>query len=143
MTQEEKKDYLHRVFRAAVGAGICGSVKDFADALGVNRSGLSSAMNGSEKALTNSLVKKVRDWSVSNGLGEDTPTRTPAPPVTIPGETMRLFETMAETARSQQETIKEQNATISQLVNAITSGAGISALAGSMYAPKNFQTDGK
>ena len=59
-TKEEMQNYLRQIFRQAVGSGKCDTIKEFAALVGVDRSGLSSAMNGSERHLTDSLVKKVQ-----------------------------------------------------------------------------------
>ena len=58
--------YLQGAYRRAVGAGKCRTLKEFAELIGVDRTGLSSALNGSEKHLTKSLVKKVRAFEDSD-----------------------------------------------------------------------------
>lgn len=129
MTLEEKKATLNRVMQAAMGAGMCRTVKQFAELLGVNKAGLSSALNGDPKNCTDSLVRKTLAWAAANGLEGDAPAPKPAAPsVTIPGETVRLFENLSETVRSQQQTI-------AQLVQAVTAGNAGAYLA----TQKNFQ----
>lgn len=99
MTQDEKKDYIRRVYALALNAGICHTMKDFAALLGINRSGLSSAINGNEKALTDSLVSKVRSWAIINGLeGEKPrePEKPTRPDIVIPAATMDLYTSMAK-----------------------------------------------
>ena len=71
---EKKTDYLKRVYNLAVLHGLCVTKKEFAALLGVNDKGLSSAMNGDPKNLTDSLVKKVQLFASANGL--DRPERT-------------------------------------------------------------------
>lgn len=100
MTQDEKKDYIKRVYAAAMSAGLCHTMKEFAALLGINRAGLSSAVNGNEKALTESLVSKVRSWAVINGLE---PGQAPVqkqeparPDIVIPAATMDLYTSMAK-----------------------------------------------
>ena len=65
-TKEEMQLYLQGAYRRAVGAGKCRTLKEFAELIGVDRTGLSSALNGSEKHLTKSLVKKVRAFEDSD-----------------------------------------------------------------------------
>lgn len=59
----EKQDYLQSIFSLAKSRGKCHTQKEFAALLGVNDKGLSSAMNGNPKFLTDSLVAKVRAWA--------------------------------------------------------------------------------
>ena len=65
-TKEEMQLYLQGAYRRAVGAGKCRTLKEFSELIGVDRTGLSSALNGSEKHLTKSLVKKVRAFEDSD-----------------------------------------------------------------------------
>ena len=71
---ENRTDYLKRIYNLAVLRGLCVTKKEFAALLGVNDKGLSSAMNGNEKNLTESLVKKVQLFASANDLDrqEDT-----------------------------------------------------------------------
>ena len=71
---ENRTDYLKRIYNLAVLRGLCVTKKEFATLLGVNDKGLSSAMNGNEKNLTESLVKKVQLFASANDLDrqEDT-----------------------------------------------------------------------
>ena len=50
---------LRGIYRELVNAGIVSSQRDFARLLDVNEKGLSAAMNGNEKNLTDSLISKV------------------------------------------------------------------------------------
>ena len=65
---EKKTEYLKRIYNLAVLRGLCVTKKEFASLLGVNDKGLSSAMNGDPKNLTDSLVKKVQLFASANGL---------------------------------------------------------------------------
>jgi phage repressor protein C with HTH and peptisase S24 domain len=69
---EEKKEYLKTVYNLAVLRGLCGTQKEFAQLLGIDKSGLSMAMNGSERHLTPSLIGKVEMFATANGL-DDSP----------------------------------------------------------------------
>lgn len=65
---ENEREYLVRVYNTAVLRGLCRTQKEFAQLLGVDKSGLSMAMNGSEKYLTNRLIGKVKLFASSNGI---------------------------------------------------------------------------
>lgn len=65
---EEKTEFIKRVYNLAALRGLCSTKKEFATLLGVNDKGLSSAMNGDPKNLTDSLVKKVQLFASANGL---------------------------------------------------------------------------
>lgn len=128
----EKKDYLNLIFQRAVGSGLCRTLKEFADLLGVNKSGLSSAMNGNEKNLTDSLVRKVRAFALEKGLEEGTTAQAQKKQdgVFIPESTRAMFENMTETIRIQAQLLAQYQGAAS---------LGMSAA----FAPKNFQIDGK
>lgn len=129
MTLEEKTATINKVMQSAMGAGMCRTVKQFAELLGVNKAGLSSALNGDPKNCTDSLVRKVQTWAAANGLNGEPAPQKAQPSVTIPGETIRFFENLSETIRSQQQTI-------AQLVQAVTT-----TTAAPSYIPgqKNFR----
>lgn len=55
----EKKETLNYIFEQVRAAGLAKTQKDFAELLGINRNGLSAALNGDEKYLTDSLVNKA------------------------------------------------------------------------------------
>ena len=70
----EKQDYIQSIFSLAKAKGKCHTQKEFAALLGINDKGLSAAMNGNPKFLTDSLVKKVRAWASLEALDiEETP----------------------------------------------------------------------
>ena len=59
----------------AMAARFCTNQKEFAEIVGISRSGLSSAMNGDQKNLTDSLVRKIRAFApLDHGLEENAPT---------------------------------------------------------------------
>jgi SOS-response transcriptional repressor LexA len=62
MHLEERKDYINAAFRRAVGDGLCRTVSQFAELVGVDRSSISMALGGSEKHCTEAMVKKVQRW---------------------------------------------------------------------------------
>lgn len=64
----DNKDYVNSIYRAACYKGICSSVTEFAEKLDTNRSGVSSALNGKEKYLTKSFIRKVRAFAMEYGL---------------------------------------------------------------------------
>lgn len=67
----DNKEYVNAVYKAAYARGLCSSVTEFAEKLGMNRSGVSSALNGSEKYLTKSFVRMVQAFAKMNGLEEN------------------------------------------------------------------------
>ena len=71
MTLTDKQDYLRRVYYRAVNKGIIERQQDFADALGIARTSLSSAMNGAERALTKNLYEKVKMWAQLHGVDDE------------------------------------------------------------------------
>lgn len=101
---ETKKDYLNRIYHLAVIAGLCTQKREFAELLEVNRSGLSSAMSGDEKNLTDSLIRKVKAFAREHGLegGAPAPAVQPEPEVQskrtieIPAETLELYTSLAK-----------------------------------------------
>ena len=103
---ENKKDSIVRIYGLAVAAGLCSRKQEFAQLLGVERSGLSSAMSGKEKYLTDSLILKVQAFAKRNGL-EDLPAveEPKNKGVWLPEETRQIFENMSQTIRIQAELI--------------------------------------
>lgn len=95
--KNERQEYLRKIYFAALSAGLCSTQKEFAELLEIDRTGLSSAMNGSERNLTNSLIKKVRMFAEVNGLDGGLPAlpkkrRT----IEIPEETLELYTALAK-----------------------------------------------
>ena len=58
----ETQEFINNVFEQARAAKMVKTRADFADALEINRSSLSAAMNGDERYLTENLLKKVRAY---------------------------------------------------------------------------------
>lgn len=123
MTLEEKKEIVVSVYRKALGAGLCRTVKEFAELLGMNVSGVSSALNGSERHLTNSLIAKVTRWE-KNNLGEET-MKIKQPDIVIPAETQEMYNNMARAIADLSDILRR-------------AGIGIPAT-----LQKNFLRDGK
>lgn len=99
---EEKQTYIRRVFNLACTAGLCQTQKEFAELLGITSSTLSSAMNGSERHLTESLVIRVRAFALEHGLENN-----PKPGgVYLPPETLEFITNLSETIRLQAEMLK-------------------------------------
>ena len=125
---EENKEYLLRIYNLAALRGLCRTKKEFAALLGVNDKGLSAAMNGSEKHLTESLVRKVRSWATLNQLEDDAPKEPKEQRgVFIPEATQAMFDNMAETIRIQAQML--------------ASLQGATPFMGGVYAPKNSRTE--
>lgn len=59
--------------------GLCTQKREFAELLQVNRSGLSSTMNGDKKNLTDSLIRKVKAFAIQHGLEGNAPTAVVQP----------------------------------------------------------------
>jgi hypothetical protein len=135
MTTLEKQAYLKKVFGLGVASGVIRTLKDLAEQLEVDASGLSSAMNGRERNLTDRLIRKVQKWAMANGLedenGEMKPVQVkPAEPdIVIPAATAAMYTNMTETIRIQAEIIARLQAVPTQ------------PYAAGIYAPKNLRTD--
>lgn len=126
----DKKEYLQSVYRKAVGAGLCKTMKEFSDLLNISRSGLSCAMNGNEKYLTDSLVRKVKIFAEREGLDVDSPTPKvdTRPGVLIPAETLDLYTNLSESIKNLSELLTKMQTA------AATPSVGIAA-------PKNYRVD--
>lgn len=66
----DKQERLIFVFEQSRAAGLVKTQKDFAAILGINRAGLSAAMNGNETYLTDNLLKKVNKFYEANFDGD-------------------------------------------------------------------------
>lgn len=87
----DKLETLRGIYRQLVEAGHVASQRDFARLLDVNEKGLSSAMNGNEKNLTDSLVAKatrLRDGMIRPDAAPATDT-VPLIPFTVRGGTLQ------------------------------------------------------
>lgn len=67
-TRMENKDYLNTVYRAACYKGLCSSIKEFADLLEITRTSMSSAMNGNEKYLNPTFMKRIQRFAKDHDL---------------------------------------------------------------------------
>lgn len=83
----DKKERLNFIFEQTRAAGLAKTQKDFAALLEVNRTGLSAAMNGDEKNLTDSLVKKANKFYEEHFSTDDQVIQKGTLPV-IPTEAM-------------------------------------------------------
>lgn len=122
----EKKEYLLKIYNLAALRGLCRTKKEFAGLLGVNDKGLSAAMNGSEKNLTDSLVEKVRRFSLEHDLEGDAPKEQRG--VFIPEATQAMFDNMAETIRIQAQMLASLQ-------------ASTPFMSGTFATPKNSRTE--
>lgn len=132
MSPLEKQAYIKKIYGLAVAAGLLRKISEFADALEVDRSGLSSAMNGNERNLSDRLVRKVEKWAKLNGLdGEPLPVAHPPVQeqrgVFIPEETLALYTNLSETCRN-------LSAIVAQMQAGAVPYMGVSA-------PKNLRTE--
>lgn len=109
LNKEEKIAYLQQTFQAALGAGLCRTSKGFAELLDIDKSGLSSAFNGSDRYLTDSLIKKVSKWAEAHGFATsdgETPakevrsTQQQEGGVWIPDKTLELYNNLSETCKN-------------------------------------------
>ena len=133
----ERKDYIIKIYNLAVLRGLCRTRKEFAGLLGINDKGLSSALNGSERALTASLENKVRTFAKANHLEDEAATPsvaeaavTAGPGVFIPEAARVLFENMSEALKLQ-----------AKLLDKLQGGSEHSS-ATEFLAPKNFAHKG-
>jgi hypothetical protein len=100
---EDRLAYLKDIYWKAIHAGLCSNQKEFADLLQVNRTVLSSAMNGNARALTSRFITKVHLFAIDNGLEKDPNFSKPEPPkkqIVIPEETLELYTNISETCRN-------------------------------------------
>ena len=107
----EKQDYIHKIFMLAKLRGLCRTQKEFAGLLGVDPAGVSMAMNGSDRYLTDSFVGKVRALAISEGLEEGTAPMPRPGGIYLPPETLDLFNNLSETIRLQAEMLSQRSRT--------------------------------
>ena len=122
MEKAQKIDFLNAAYAQCVQEGLVRTRGEFATLIGIDRSGLSAAMNGNEKYLTDSLVNKVRSAVPFQPSG-GTP-GTPQPSITIPAEVADLYKNMAESNKELSETVRTQQDTIRMLVEMIREEKG-------------------
>lgn len=63
MTLDEKKQFIKTTYYNLRGKGIVNNWSDFAEKADINRSYLSSAKNGDERCLTDSLIERIQDFA--------------------------------------------------------------------------------
>lgn len=124
---DNEKEYINRVFRLAMAAGLCNNQKELADLLNINKASLSGALNGRPANLTPSMIKRFQRFAAAHNL-EASPFPQPAKPSAAP-EVDELLATIA----SQQRTIER----LTQILAAQT-GAAIGAPIAAA-AQKNWQ----
>lgn len=102
---EKSDNRLVQIFEELQGLGLVRTQKELAELMEVDRSTLSSAMNGNPRTFTPSMV--VRAEKVRTRLLNGDP--APAPPRNVeelsPAEMLRIIGGQADTIRSQQEVI--------------------------------------
>lgn len=124
MDKTQKLDFLNAAYAQCVQEGRVRTRGEFAALIGIDRSGLSAAMNGNEKYLTDSLVNKVRS-AVPFHPSSGTPgTPGTKPDITIPAAVADLYKNMAESNKELSSTVKTQQDTIRMLVEMIREEKG-------------------
>ena len=109
----EKQDYIRRIFAKAMAAGLLTKQYEFAELLGMERSTISAALNGNERALTDSLLNRVRLFAKAHGFDDEGQTieQTPAAPqgagFWVSEEFRKTMENMSETIRIQAQIISD------------------------------------
>lgn len=126
---ETKKEIVNKIFLRARMLGKCRTQKDFCAVLGMNQSTISKALQGDERYLTDSLVRRLQLWEEQVlGKEEAAPVQEPQrPDIVIPAATADLYNNMSETIRIQAE-----------IISRLQAGVGAAIAAG---APKNFYHD--
>ena len=71
MTDEEKRNYIKRVYGLAVSKGLCKSMTEFARLVGSSQSTLSSALGTRPENLTQKLIGRVVLFASENNLESD------------------------------------------------------------------------
>lgn len=94
----EKQEFIVGIYERAKARGLVHNQKEFAEALDLNPSTISSAMNGLEKALTDRLVARIQRWAASVDLegGKPQAPKDERPDIVIPAATMDLYTSMAK-----------------------------------------------
>lgn len=88
----DRLETLNDAYRQLLAAGVVTTKKEFAQLLGVNDKGLSSAMNGSQKHLTDSLVSKaVRLLNEMTTSPASEPHTVPIVPFAVRGGALQGF----------------------------------------------------
>lgn len=125
MQYEEKKRIVLECLDELRKEGKIRTQVELAEAIGMNRAGLSAALNSRPETLSDAIVARVVKLK-KEMLGE-APAAPAAPDVVIPGATAKMYADMAAVIRSQQETIA---LLASQLAGVAVSGGGFSGNVG-------------
>lgn len=129
----DRKDYILKIYNLARLGGLCNTQGEFAELLGVQRTGISAALNGSERHLTQSLENRVRLFAQAHNLEGDAHAQAePAAPqqqqgVFIPEGCRQMFENMTETIKLQ-----------AKLLDRLQGGDIHSSAVSVLPSPKNF-----
>ena len=131
--EENKKDYVLRLYNEARSRGLCHKQSEFAELVGMNQSTISNAIHGKEQYLTESILRRLRSWERQVlRKGEDQPAQpTPEdnrPDIVIPAATMDLYTSMAKSIDR-----------LTALVERLQPGA--SSFSFTQPAPKNFRIE--
>ena len=102
---EKSENRLVQIFEELRGLNLVRTQKEMAEMMEVDRSTLSSAMNGNTRTYTTSLVVRAEQLRARLLSGDP----APAPPRKVeelsPSEMLRIIGGQADTIRSQQEVI--------------------------------------
>lgn len=103
---DKSDNRLVQIFEELRGLNLVRTQKEMAELMEVDRTTLSSAMNGNTRVYTQSMVVRAERLRTRLLNGESTPAPTPTPKdVAIPSDLLGIIATQAETIRSQQEVI--------------------------------------
>ena len=126
----EKQDYISRVFLTAKMQGLCSTQAEFAALLDVDRSTLSTAMNGK---MTDRFFRRIERFAEEHGLVDHPTEERPA----AAKETSNTEDWKQQLIESQQRTIESQQRTIEALTHMQVG----TAYMGGVFAPKNSRTE--
>lgn len=125
----EKQEFIQRIMSLAKAEGLCRTQKEFAELLGVDKTGLSSAMNGNPRALTDSLVKKVQAFAVIHGL-DSAKQAAKTETIEVPAGFRETLENLSSVLASQARLLETQ----ARMIELYQQGSAQAATS----APKNF-----
>ncbi len=106
---EKSDNRLVQIFEELRSAGLVRTQKELAELMEVDRTTLSSAMNGNERMYTTSMVARAERVRRQLLSGDPAPAPAPAPPreVNVTPDLLGIIATQAETIRSQQAVIAQ------------------------------------
>lgn len=106
---EKSENRLVQIFEELRGLNLVRTQKEMAELMEVDRTTLSSAMNGNARTYTSSMVVKAERLRTRLLNGDPAP--APAPPRKVeelsPAEMLRIIGGQADTIRSQQDLIAQ------------------------------------